>query len=1212
MAVVSSLPNNSSSVKNKTDRVSTATSIVAPPLSTDSKKPSVVQGNEKNVLNNYRSSTYIFTLAALDTQQVNDPKSYRDSSLKYVILKSGGKGSTGISNNIVPVERTYEQKSETTTSDVKTGKIKSVTTSTATKTWTDSSGGALVDGFNKDSPGRFDMFIDHFEIESMMGFSEESSTSLPTKINFDVIEPYSINGFIEALQVSAVAAGYPTYTMASFLLKIQFAGYPDGDGLPAVVPEIDYATRYFVIKLTEVGVSIDEKGTVYKCSAIPFNEQAFGNIGTLKKSAKMKGQTVFQILNDLMNTVSDQVAKDDKNSKNSDQNTHDEYKIKFPVFDPNSGFIVGDSESNSNIFGKSAITDLSYNNNYVMPDPAKTKQPNATQAKGQSKPTPNQNAKEPASFKISPTLGPTAQFAEGKPLLDCITAIIRDSKVSRDIIKKLSEETKDGVNKIIDPYGMIDYFLVKLEIENKNKINPDTRKPYQIFTFVVTPHKVHYSRIPRYGNQVIDDSKLLSYSLREYNYIYTGKNVDLLSFKLNFNTLFFEAVPAAMGQDQAPPARDTVARSNKTEPKTNSDPISVSQKNLVGTGSIQTTPENTQVNTDSGTTHQDDPYVVLARNMHNAIVNSSSGLLTGEVEILGDPFFLVTGGIGNYNPKPADPSKPQLTVDGEANHNYGEVLVILKFRNPIDIDPATGKYNFDPRLVSFSGVYRVITVTSTFKDGVFRQKLNIVRTPGQLLDSNLPVSDPSTIMTSSPDPGDQKQENTSPPDTVVQANTDESGNRADTLNLLNQLDRGLASPGLPGQLSNFTNATGGLGGISSGLLTQVSGANPNLAGIGRSAVQIFGGVIPGGVNQSALGIPLQASGLASLQQQVLSPAALLNQVSNTLQAGGINSPTLKLANSIVSQASNIINQVSVPGSGIGKGAVVSYTPATPISALVAAGGTITAQDVIARNSTLPTNITSIAGVAGSLGANAISAVASLGPASSLLAGGALSVPTKLTAIPSDPLSLAAKVGVNPSQLAGLSSNLQSKILSQFSNISANIPSNTCISKVSAQGINLNSLSPAGLSALPPTSPYTTAPDAVPDAQYVNYVAQTGGKDALAKSYGVNTIANIPQSMLPPGALTDALSNIPTKNSLNVLNNIPGVNSVIAATRVFAAYSQLSSIAGSKGSVESKLNMINSNIGTVISTGANLSNSVVSKFGSASAGSNPLDKIMSNS
>jgi hypothetical protein len=60
--------------------------------------------------------------------------------------------------------------------------------------------------------------------------------------------------------------------------------------------------------------------------------------------------------------------------------------------------------------------------------------------------------------------------------------------------------------------------------------------------YVVTPYKVHYTKIPTYGAEQIDDKKLRKLSLRQYNYIYTGDNVDIITFKLNFNTLFFEAI----------------------------------------------------------------------------------------------------------------------------------------------------------------------------------------------------------------------------------------------------------------------------------------------------------------------------------------------------------------------------------------------------------------------------------------------------------------------------------------------------------------------------------------------------------------------------------------------------------------------------------------------------------------------------------------------
>jgi len=451
------------------------------------------------------------------------------------------------------------------------------------------------------------------------------------------------------------------------------------------------------------------------------------------------------------------------------------------------------------------------------------------------------------------------------------------------------------------------------------------------------------------------------------------------------------------------------------------------------------------------------------------------------------------------------------------------------------------------------------------------------------------------------------QENASPPSAVVNTDTGQSGSRADTLSLLNQQQRGLPSPGLPGELSNFTNATGGLGGNTNNLLTQVSGANPNLAGVSKSPLQIYGNSIPG---NSPLGIPLQVSGVSALQQQILGPAALLNQVSNTLRVAGINSPTLQLANSIVAKATNIINQVAVPGSGIGKGASVLYNPATLVNNIVAAGGIVTAQRVLAQGATLPANATAIPGVASQLGFNAITAAANLGSRGSNLIGGAQCVPTKTLATVGDPLAIAAQFGINSSQIAGLDTNLQSKVLSQLTGIAKVVPANTCIAQASAQGINLNSLSVKGIASLPPTSPPTIAPDPIPDSQYLN----TLNKSTLASAYGVNNVSQISPAQLSPAALNEALnsSSQAFKNPAASLNNvISGVNSVVAAGRVFSAYSQLSGIAGNNGSVESRQSLINSNFGNAVNNAGNLSKSVTSQFGSVSAGTNPLDKIMLN-
>jgi hypothetical protein len=62
---------------------------------------------------------------------------------------------------------------------------------------------------------------------------------------------------------------------------------------------------------------------------------------------------------------------------------------------------------------------------------------------------------------------------------------------------------------------------------------------------------------------------------------------------------------------------------------------------------------------------------------------------------------------------------------------------------------------FDPKRVSFSGVYRVISVSNTFKDGTFKQRLKIIRVPGQVLDQNITPSDPANRTITAPAIDDQ-------------------------------------------------------------------------------------------------------------------------------------------------------------------------------------------------------------------------------------------------------------------------------------------------------------------------------------------------------------------------------------------------------------------------------------------------------------------------
>ena len=146
-----------------------------------------------NVLNNYSSYNYVFTLSGLSSKSLIDPTetNFNNDSKKLQILSSAGKGKDykiDISEDVII---------------------------------TDSQTKDIVTGFNEKSSGRYDLYIDNVEIDTIMTFSPGSGPTLPTAFRFEVFEPYSMSGFFDAMQATALASGYLNYAEASFLLKMK-------------------------------------------------------------------------------------------------------------------------------------------------------------------------------------------------------------------------------------------------------------------------------------------------------------------------------------------------------------------------------------------------------------------------------------------------------------------------------------------------------------------------------------------------------------------------------------------------------------------------------------------------------------------------------------------------------------------------------------------------------------------------------------------------------------------------------------------------------------------------------------------------------------------------------------------------------------------------------------------------------------------------------
>jgi hypothetical protein len=1013
----------------------------------------------KNILNSYRSVTYNFTLAALTPAQVNDPATYMTNpdNLSNVILRSGGKGGQGMG---------------TPGGD------------TGPKTHLSSINSEAIQGFNEYSPGKFDMFIENLEIGNTFAFEHRSGMTLPTNFSFDVIEPYSINGFLEGLQVAAQSAGYSSYMSASFVLVMEFIGYPDGPGMPDA-EVIDQSLRYFPILVTGMSVNITERGTVYKVTAVPHGERLFNNeLNSLKSNMAAVGNTVKEQVEDLISQINIKIKLDIEKTK-IESGQFDEYEVRFPEY--NSDGSVG--SSSNKIAGAKIVSNPGKEE--VVPkheDVGKTTMPNNYKAQilGSSAASPtNAAAAKSTQNSGSSIITPITQFQPGSRIDAAIEAIIKNSEYVRDIVT--------GPPKV-DEHDMVTYFIVRSEITNKGEeINPEKMQPYQKYTFIITPYKVHYTAIPGYGRQRVDSEKIKNICLRGYDYIYTGENVDIIDFKIDFNTLFFEAMPTSLANSDKVNRQNAAANDNRAD-FARKDPR---RTDLIGDPSdpagkaprYETSDANSVnpgKNITAGAPNVGDAYWQMAKVMHEAIVNSNSGMITGEITITGDPYYLVSGGKGNYTPAKMHTQGVE-TDNGEATPHGGQILIYIKFYNPIDIQ-SDGFMKFEPRLVPFSGVFFVTEVVNNFKAGLFTQTLKIVRVPGQLMDSTRQADPTDKQFGSYAKPEDQVNADSSPAadSTVVNSNDGTLGDRASTANLLEQQGRSLPSPGSPGQLSNFTNATGGLGGAPQ---TSVAGATSNAINPTGAGSLVNGSTI-NGINQLASGIRMQASGLVNAQNSLLTSVATIAAAASVIKSAySIAHPTQTLA----TRASSINPTVS------------SSLDTRAIAAISAPG--IAAGKIV---SNIDNNITS-----------------------------------KLYGISSDINAVGAKFGVKMAEISGLSDKLSSKLVSELNGLTSKIPKNLNVSDAIKQGILLDQLSVNGLKNLPPIAPHIAASAALSGFTGGNPVTNA----ALVNRVIPTSLTNAVDSAVNSGKLLSAntlVSNVTgvvgsVENKLTVVRNIAGTS-----------------------------------------------------------------------
>jgi hypothetical protein len=1160
-------------------------------------------GDNSNILNNYRSVNYNFTLAAISPKDLKDPASYRNKKLKYIIAASKGKGSNAISSDVVPIETNIIE-----TETIREGGRVLATQDKVVGVKVDKSGGTAVESFNKLSPGALDLFIDGVEIESIVAPNNQTGVATSTKLRFEIFEPYSANGFIEAIHVAAVAAGWTGYLGAAYLLKIEFLGYPDNITDPVAEPETVKATKYIPIRLTGSEMEVTENGTRYRCSAIPFNEAAHSIPNQIFTDISFSGDNVGSVLNNLFENLNKSAEAREQKEKSADAaRVFDKYEIYFPELPKEGQAITLDSNIKKNdIAGAKINENLRSNNIYKFPPIEES--PNATPAgagRGSADDPRRTDAPQPGTQKKTPQV----QFSKGSNITEIIEAVIRDSHFLKEIL--------EDVEKSKDSDGMISYFQIMI---NTIPGAMDTTTNQQKFTYqyIVVPYKVHFSRLPGQEKSKYKAENMKRYVKREYNYLYTGQNIDVLSFKLNFNNLFFQAAVPKMGNVDQSGTSDAAGAANTVDVKQPTGAAAQAEKSQLDVAATRSDP-NASTSNGKGQSSQTDPYFKIAELAHNSILESVN-LITGDIEILGDPFYLSTSGMGNYLPKLKDNA---MTADGEASFNTGPVVVRINFRNPIDIDNTTGFVKFSDK-VPFSGIYQVLKCRNSFRDGVFKQTLSIMRFPGQIENNPEKLKEtPAFDFIEGLKIGEQ---------TVIDAAPADVSKFGIKKNDINLSALGIKFPQVGSAVAQFKNASGLLGAGTS-LLNQAT------AGIAT------GLNLAAGANSLLQGIPAGVDTLAKLATSNLSlnPAAALTQAGNIAASVIPGDPGSILSQNFSSSAANVINNAY--NASANAGIKTSYSLNSALSSAKGLLGNPLAtvsslgdpSSFINNVGDKVSNITSIlpSGETGGLtptqAASVISDAAAKGVSAASALTNAKAFGFNLSGSALTPAAITAKLGIDASQLSGLTGKLDSKLASQVEELAKSIPANVDLNSVKDTGIVMANLAGDTLQNLPamplklkapaadlPARSFSSELSAEQRAAVITDATEKGipVEQALrnAAMFGINipnlsasakaiALADLPQPLrggLPgaglnlPGVMDSALGKL-TSVQKSLAGIVPGV--------------------GSLGSIENGISSVQQalgNPGSAVAQLGGLAKSVTSKFGSlTAAAAGPLDKLMNN-
>jgi len=588
------------------------------------------------------------------------------------------------------------------------------------------------------APGsQLNYHVRNVRLSSVIGLNSATVTSNVHNMEFTVFEPFGAS-LLDDLHDAAVQAGHSNYLQGIYLLKLKFYGMDD-EGRPSDAG----VEKYFPMKIINCQFNVTGGGTEYNFTAVPYNANTLSdNRAKIDQPINIKGSTVGELLYNLQ----DQLNEQPKIRTNKEG-----YDLKIVGTPFNYGTTPGQEDSQVEGYNV-GLYDVPQTQTGQVPFSEILLTGGGADSKlaiELFKSTMNHDAFSSAANKVTFELNEEGKLIKeelrakgagqikfndqyatrvytyntGTPVLSIIQAIIDSS----DYIMR-QFKTDETMNVDVNSYGEVPWYKIDYKWIDANESATPNK-------FIVRPYWVdQYVALPNSDPSVKINVKEVA---REYDYIYTGKNRDILNFDLQYNFAFFAATAA---EDDKTPG-GTNDKISKTPVLTKNYGESEEGDKALDKGLAVVETKITDYDATAETQGGElgaVPGYKTASIIKKQLSDPQADLINLELDILGDPYYLAQEDF-NPNVLPRSEANAYELEDGSIDANNGQVYVRVNFKTPTDIDDETGlmaglqgsgKYDTS----FFGGFYRLISVTSNFEEGRFTQQLGMVRCRHQELE----------------------------------------------------------------------------------------------------------------------------------------------------------------------------------------------------------------------------------------------------------------------------------------------------------------------------------------------------------------------------------------------------------------------------------------------------------------------------------------------